>query len=455
MNARSTTRRPAAPARRPAVEPREGRQLMSASIVNGWVNVIGTSGNDVITVGTWNGQYTVTENGQTTILAGTVNKIYVDAGAGNDVVKVAPQITKAAILVGGLGDDALYGAGGADFLYGGAGNDRLYAGAGASVDWLYGEDGNDTLVAVGGGADHLLGGNGTDNLWFGTGDQTDLTATEVLGGWVHNIGKFANGASIEPAGQNLADPGLQDYAAHYGPLSSDTPLFAATGPKMDDVRQGGLGDCWFMSGLASVAKAKPDVIRQAVTELGDGTYAVRYFDDGAAKYYRVDAQLARKNSNNAVIFAQPGNNSLWVPIMEKAYAFHRSDSHQYKEMNSGWGDETMQALGKYTESDDVIWHSNSTLATNMRNRLLAGGAVTACTDPAILGCSIVPSHCYSVVAVSSDLKTITLRNPWGLDGKTKYSDGKTTFSDSSNDGYIKISMDQFGDDVWQIQYGWL
>ncbi len=90
-------------------------------------------------------------------------------------------------LVGGNGDDRLYGMGNMDDLSGGRGNDRLYGGD--DDDLLYGEDGNDWLYGgydddklYGGsdddelygeaGADLLEGGTGNDYLDGGTGADT-------------------------------------------------------------------------------------------------------------------------------------------------------------------------------------------------------------------------------------------------------------------------------------------
>ncbi len=81
-------------------------------------------------------------------------------------------------LIGGLGNDVLYGLGdadkleggdGADTLYGGSGNDSLYGGTGD--DLIDGGDGDDELYdgneTVGGGAgnDTILGGAGNDTLY--------------------------------------------------------------------------------------------------------------------------------------------------------------------------------------------------------------------------------------------------------------------------------------------------
>lgn len=90
------------------------------------------------------------------------------------------------ILVGGEGDDALYGdagpglamtlSGGDDRIFGGIGNDTLVGGAGD--DLLFGENGDDRLEA-GAGTDRLEGGQGNDIYIV---DRFDLVIEAASGG---------------------------------------------------------------------------------------------------------------------------------------------------------------------------------------------------------------------------------------------------------------------------------
>jgi hypothetical protein len=83
--------------------------------------------------------------------------IYAEASAGNDT------------LLGGSGNDSLYGDDGADSLSGGAGDDRMFGGDGS--DTLQGGVGNDSLFG-GAGKDLLEGGAGDDSLTGGAGADT-------------------------------------------------------------------------------------------------------------------------------------------------------------------------------------------------------------------------------------------------------------------------------------------
>jgi Ca2+-binding RTX toxin-like protein len=80
----------------------------------------------------------------------------VNAGPGDDTVRLSRDVPVPATLRGGSGDDKLLGGAVADKLIGGPGDDTLVGRAGD--DWLYG----------GSGDDRLLGGAGNDLLRGGT-----------------------------------------------------------------------------------------------------------------------------------------------------------------------------------------------------------------------------------------------------------------------------------------------
>lgn len=141
-------------------------------------------------------------------------------------------------------------------------------------------------------------------------------------------------------------------------------------------------------------------------------------------------------------------------MVAKAYAFHRTGDAAYEEIE---GDDDLLTPGTVYEAfdafklghdtDEVIFNSNEYLAKRMRAVLQAGGAVVASTDPAFLGCDLVPLHAYTVEKVSSDFKYITIRNPWGRDDDN--------FKDANNDGSVTIHRDQFGDDFFFVAYSLL
>jgi Ca2+-binding RTX toxin-like protein len=113
-----------------------------------------------------------------------IDLIHLDLGDGQDWVgsrHVAPKLKVPLWLVGGPGQDSLYGEIGADridggddndYVYGRGGDDRLAAGTDDGMNAVVGGDGNDALYG-GPNYDHLDGEAGNDIL-FGGGDGDAL-----------------------------------------------------------------------------------------------------------------------------------------------------------------------------------------------------------------------------------------------------------------------------------------
>ncbi len=99
-------------------------------------------------------------------------------------------------------------------------------------------------------------------------------------------------------------------------------MFGSAGPQYTDVYQGGLGDCYYLSSLANVAKATPAAITSMFIVNGDGTYTVRLYANGKADYVTVNTQLP-VDSSGRFVFASMGDlasnksNVLWVALAEK------------------------------------------------------------------------------------------------------------------------------------------
>jgi hypothetical protein len=105
-------------------------------------------------------------------------------------------------------------------------------------------------------------------------------------------------------------------------LPSETPLFPET-PSKNHVQQGGLGDCYLLSAVASLVAKDPSAIVDMMLDKGD-TVTVRLFDVSIdkngkkkfkAKYINVDKSVPVIGDKD--LFAL---NHLWVQILEKAYA---------------------------------------------------------------------------------------------------------------------------------------
>lgn len=381
---------------------------MSQDAATGVVTITGTSGNDVASVSSSPAGTLVMLNGKSTTFTG-VTEIVFNGGDGDDDFSNFTSIKTTAnggdgddilrggsgpdFLVGGYGQDTLYGNGGNDVLWGSGGSDTMYGGDGDDVmfghggndvmyggngrdtmnggsgnDQLFGEAGQDLLVSIGGGVDTLTGGSQWDNFWYDTTDTvTDASPDEINLDYLHKVGSYYavsyNGGStttaisLEAAGEDLPDPLPRVADTGLTKKSFDaSPLFAPAGPTKDDIFQGSTGDCYFMAPLSAIANSDPEYIRKMVAPLGDGSYAVRFYDAGTPVYVRVDSDLW-VDSNSALKYAKLGaGGSVWVPIVEKAYAFYRRAKGNYDSIASGDGtnDEDMDiATNSYKINDGI------------------------------------------------------------------------------------------------------
>jgi hypothetical protein len=414
------------------------------------LEIDGTTKADNINVSPAVGGFKITEGTWSKTVLGTFNSIVVKTGRGNDVITIDSKVTTPAFLYGGVDNDTLTGGSGNDKLYGQGGTDMLYGGAG-----------DDILVNVGDSAsDRATGGTGLDTFWVDTNEKvTDASADEIAQGAVHRVSNFASYTTVKNTktgathtvrptldldGGDLPDPGLDDASAKYTNFSKN-PLFSSTGPSADDIAQGYLGDCWYLSTLAAIARTHPAAIKQDIVELGDGTYAVQFANaNGTKAFVRVDGDLPT-SSWGGLQYANLGKQgSVWVAIMEKAYAcFRQGGLVNYSDLDGGWMSEAFTDLGYDNEQ---IWNvaNGDDLLNQIDNELKAGKAVTMAINTPATGAPVIGSHAYTVISVDTDAqghKTLVLRNPWGIDG---------IGNDGNDDGYVRLTPVQAFGSFWGV-----
>jgi len=143
--------------------------MLSATVADGVLSIVGTDGDDNISVKGAGDDLVVRVNDtESTFAAADVTAITIDAGAGDDRVKLR-RVGIDATIDGGDGNDHLGGGRGNDVINGGAGNDKIFGASGD--DQLSGGDGNDAVIG-GSGDDVIDGGAGNDRLKGGRGNDT-------------------------------------------------------------------------------------------------------------------------------------------------------------------------------------------------------------------------------------------------------------------------------------------
>jgi hypothetical protein len=212
-----------------------------------------------------------------------------------------------------------------------------------------------------------------------------------------------------------------------------------------DINQGSIGDCYFLAALAGIAHTNPNLLKNAISKNGDGTYTVKLYKKEITKFLfwerntftSVDIKIypTFPKAADAVDTANPsaasnpahahggdkdsdGNTELWVRLVEKAYALMRDS---YKIIGSGGlGAEALEALtGKEHEErvlDDgykarIIKAVKNNIATEVGTTKSKIGKASKEFQKFALENDIVGGHAYTVMAADKD--KIQVRNPWG------------------------------------------
>jgi hypothetical protein len=274
------------------------------------------------------------------------------------------------------------------------------------------------------------------NQWFtGGADHREALGNLTAGATDDHLQRLVDKWFL---GKDLPMAKSRDRATTFGYQAAAGGLFVG-GARPTDIRQGDLGDCYFLSALSAVARQDPARIAQMFTDNGDGTYTVRLFKDGHAEYVTVDKRLP-VNADGKFPFANKGGtaaaagNELWVALAEKAYA-------QFNE--SGWtgqdGTNSYNGIGGAVPEgeknhDGLNYGSLGTPLTQVTNASVslgptgmasfadvraafaAGKAITAITPADPPDGDVVGNHVYMMVGYSATNHTITLRNPRGNGG---------------------------------------
>ena len=106
------------------------------------------------------------------------------------------------------------------------------------------------------------------------------------------------------------------------------------GVSAGDIKQGNLGDCWFLGSLL-VLSTHPDLLQNLIVYDGIqyGFAVFQFFKNGKWQHVIVDTRIPHNQSAKTPLYGHCGDpNEFWVPLMEKAYAkLHGS----YEALNGG------------------------------------------------------------------------------------------------------------------------
>ena len=231
---------------------------------------------------------------------------------------------------------------------------------------------------------------------------------------------------------------------HSGTYTRAGGTLFKNGVSHDDIDQGYLGTCYFLSALAGTANDKPSVINNMFTENDDGTWTVKFTTNGDTDYVTVDRMMAtgeyghylyaNDGSDGGIQNKVAANNELWVALAEKAYAqlnesneIGQDGTNSYGGIRSGWSfDATTHLTGIGVTSGSAItsgadWQSWRLSSAELQalvnsNRVVTVGGFDASADGGYVGDTNVQSgvrrHAYAITGYNPANGRYSIRNPW-------------------------------------------
>ena len=194
----------------------------------------------------------------------------------------------------------------------------------------------------------------------------------------------------------------------------------------DDIKQGGLGDCYFLSTVADLCRFPGIIANLFITKEKnpDGYYEIILIIDGKPQIVIVDDFLPVKMSESnkpRCCFAKPNENEIWVILLEKAWA---KINGGYLNAIAGFSKEAFEALTGFGSVVYYILHLDYEKREFVKKEI-----ENAYETNAFLSCStlneerlekegLVGNHAYSMLSVNkikyenTDVILYRLRNPW-------------------------------------------
>ncbi len=210
--------------------------------------------------------------------------------------------------------------------------------------------------------------------------------------------------------------------------------------EVDDIRQGNVGNCYFMSSIAAMCK-NPQFIMELFRDLAvtaNGCYEVVMRIDGFWQVILIDDYFLCHKDTKKPLFAQANGGELWVMLLEKAWA---KANGNYMNIIGGWASEVLFCLTSFpvynichrSIKKEDLWQKLS--------HLIDKENIITCTskdDPSIQQFGLIIGHSFTITGMkeakvkNKKIRLLRLRNPWGYkEWSGRWSDGSKEWNDET------------------------
>ncbi len=231
---------------------------------------------------------------------------------------------------------------------------------------------------------------------------------------------------------NFMLAGMKAAAPPVKPHYEAKDLYEKGGPKASDIKQGPIGDCWFLATLAAFANKRPDIIKNAIAyDPITSSFTVKIYRGEQLQKIIVTQEdiIDNKRRQGGSIMIYTGRESpAWPSIFEAAYA-KMTDVNPRDGLDFGYGSlkgsqakKAVQILTGSLGQDINFVKSvprNEQAFTNSYGAIVItalgnGRPVTLSTKADHVIDGLHPSHAYTVEDIQKrgDDYVISLRNPW-------------------------------------------
>lgn len=225
-------------------------------------------------------------------------------------------------------------------------------------------------------------------------------------------------------------------------------LFANGQPTFDLLQQGPAGDCYFFSATGWMARYRPAEIMNAISQLDDGRYLVRFPNgDDATVTPPTDAELAVNDSDSTL------QDGLWMSVLEKATGTIQS---RYLKKSASIPDPTVaidiggvpigsivkrwsgREISSYTLGSRANRERVRKALVSMQARQSLATALLLHRPPA----KLPYDHVYAIMEFNSLTDMVTIWNPWGTSFTPKGPSGPE-YGYVRDKGLFKLTLDEF------------